>query len=117
MSKIKIYTNENVPVAAADGLKRRGFQAWSARDSGNLGLGDDEQLFYACQEKAIIFKSFDDFCCANSIISGNMPLERGHPDEKITKIMGFPFCSITSCGISWTVATFTFGSMSGFFFC
>ncbi len=61
MAKIKIYTNESVPVAVADGLTRRDVQAWSARDSGNLGLTDDEQLSYACQEKAIIFTNDADF--------------------------------------------------------
>ncbi len=61
MAKIKIYTNESVPVAVADGLKRRGIKAWSARDSGNLGLGDDEQLSYACTKQAIIFTNDADF--------------------------------------------------------
>jgi len=61
VAKIKIYTNESVPVAIAYGLKRRGIQAWSARDFGNLGLTDDEQLSYACQEQSIIFTHDVDF--------------------------------------------------------
>ena len=58
---LKIYTNESVPVAVAAGLKRRGIDAISARDSGNLGLSDAQQLAYAHQEKAIIFSHDDDF--------------------------------------------------------
>jgi predicted nuclease of predicted toxin-antitoxin system len=61
LAKIKIYTNESVPVAVAEGLKRRGIEAWSSRDSGNLGLTDYEQLSYACQKQAIIFTNDADF--------------------------------------------------------
>lgn len=35
--------------------------AWSARDAGNLGLSDEEQLEYACREQAVIFTHDDDF--------------------------------------------------------
>ena len=52
MGKIKIYTNESVDVAIAEGLRRRGVDAFSARDSDNLGLTDEEQLIYTGKEKA-----------------------------------------------------------------
>ena len=55
MGKIKIYTNESVDVAIAEGLKRRGLDASSSRDTGNLGLADEEQLIYASKEKVDIF--------------------------------------------------------------
>lgn len=58
---LKIYTNESVPVAIAAGLKRRGIDAISARDSGNLGLSDEEQLEYAHNQRAVIFTHDDDF--------------------------------------------------------
>jgi predicted nuclease of predicted toxin-antitoxin system len=61
MSKIRIYTNESADVAIADGLKRRGMDAFSARDTGNLGLTDEEQLAYAGNEKAAIFTHDTDF--------------------------------------------------------
>jgi hypothetical protein len=35
---LRIYTNESVPTHVAAGLNRRGVVAFSARDSGNLGL-------------------------------------------------------------------------------
>ena len=57
----RIYTNESVPVAVAAGLKRRGVEAWSARDAGNLGLSDEEQLKYASRERAVIFTHDEDF--------------------------------------------------------
>jgi predicted nuclease of predicted toxin-antitoxin system len=62
MGKISIYTNESVSVAIADGLKRRGVEAFSARDAGNLGLTDEEQLIYAGKEKVSIFTHDTDFC-------------------------------------------------------
>ncbi len=58
---IKIYADENVNVAIVEGLKRRGVVAWSALDTGKLGLSDEEQLKYAIKEKAVIFTHDDDF--------------------------------------------------------
>ncbi len=61
MGKIRVYTNESVDVAIADGLRRRGVDAFSARDRGNLGFTDEEQLAFAGNEKAIIFTHDTDF--------------------------------------------------------
>ena len=61
MRRLRIYTNESVHVAIADGLRRRGLDAFSARDTGNLGLTDEEQLNYAKEEKATIFTHDTDF--------------------------------------------------------
>lgn len=61
MGKIRIYTNESASVAIAEGLKRRGIDAFSARDTGNLGLTDEEQLNYAREERAVIFTHDTDF--------------------------------------------------------
>jgi len=47
MGKIRIYTDESVDIAIAEGLKRRGVDAFSARDAGKLGLADEEQLIFA----------------------------------------------------------------------
>ena len=59
--RLRIYTNESVPVAVAEGLRRRQVDAWSARDSGRLGASDEEQLTYACQERAVLFTHDHDF--------------------------------------------------------
>jgi predicted nuclease of predicted toxin-antitoxin system len=61
MGRVKISTNESVSVGIAEGLKRRGVEACSARDAGNLGLTDEEQLIYACKEKLSIFTHDTDF--------------------------------------------------------
>ena len=61
MGALRIYTNESVDVAVAQGLKRRGIDAWSVRDVGNLGLSDEAQLHYATKESAVIFTHDDDF--------------------------------------------------------
>jgi len=61
MGKIRIYTDESTSVAIAEGLKRRGVDAFSARVAGNLGLTDEEQLIYAGKEKATIFTHDTDF--------------------------------------------------------
>lgn len=61
MGKIRIYTDESVDIAIAEGLKRRGVDAFSARDAGKLGLADEEQLIFANEQKAIIFTHDTDF--------------------------------------------------------
>ncbi len=61
MGTIKIYTDESVDVAIAQGLQRRGVKAFSARDRDKLGLTDEEQLIFASQESATIFTHDTDF--------------------------------------------------------
>jgi len=58
---LRIYTDESVHTAVAEGLRRRGMDAWSARDAGNLGLSDEDQLEHAAREHAAIFTHDDDF--------------------------------------------------------
>ena len=55
MGEIRIYADESVDVAIAQGLQRRGVEAYSARDRDKLGLTDEEQLIFTTQEKATIF--------------------------------------------------------------
>ena len=61
MGEIRIYTDESVDVAIAQGLQRRGVEAFSARDRDKLGLTDEEQLIFAGEEKSTIFTHDTDF--------------------------------------------------------
>ena len=61
MGEIRIYTDESVDVVIAQGLQRRGVEAFSARDRDKLGLTDEEQLIFARDEKAAIFTHDTDF--------------------------------------------------------
>ena len=61
MGEIRIYTDESVDVAIAQGLQRRGVEAFSARDRDKLGLADEEQLNFAREEKATILTHDTDF--------------------------------------------------------
>ena len=61
MPALRLYTDASVPVAIAAGLRRRGVDAWSARDAGNLGWSDEQQLEYAGRERAVVFTSDPDF--------------------------------------------------------
>ncbi len=58
---LKIYADESVNVAIVEGLKRRGVDAFSAKDLGKLGLTDDEQLEVARLKQAVIFTHDTDF--------------------------------------------------------
>lgn len=61
MAKLAFYTNESVHIVVAEGLKRRDVKVITARDAGNLGLSDEEQLEYAKKKKLIIVTHDDDF--------------------------------------------------------
>ena len=58
---LRVYTDESVPTAIASGLQRRGLEAWSARDAGNLGMSDEAQLAYARDYRATIVTHDHDF--------------------------------------------------------
>jgi uncharacterized protein (DUF433 family)/predicted nuclease of predicted toxin-antitoxin system len=58
---LKIYVDESVNVAVAEGLKRRGITAFSAKDLGKLGITNEEQLETAIQNRAAIFNHDADF--------------------------------------------------------
>lgn len=55
MGKLKIYTDENVDIRIAEGLRRRGVNAFSAKEKGMTGTEDLEHFNYASHLKAVIF--------------------------------------------------------------
>ncbi len=61
MAKPKFYLNESVNIAVANGLIRRDVEALSAKDVGNLGLSDEEQLNYAVKNNLVIVTHDADF--------------------------------------------------------
>ena len=61
MAKPKFYLNESVNIAVVNGLIRRDVEALSAKDVGNLGLSDEEQLNYAVKNNLVIVTHDADF--------------------------------------------------------
>ncbi len=61
MAKPGFYLDESVHVAVASGLVRRGINAISAKDAGNLGLSDKEQINYAAKNDLVIVTHDADF--------------------------------------------------------
>ena len=55
MARLRIYTDENVDVRVAEGLRGRGIQATSAQEDGKLGVGDSAHFAHAAKLKAAIF--------------------------------------------------------------
>lgn len=52
---MKFYLDESVSVALAVVLTQHGFDRLTARDAGNLGVTDEEQLAYAASAERILF--------------------------------------------------------------
>jgi len=61
VAKLLLYLDESVNVVVADGLRRRGVDVTSAKDAGNLGLSDEDQLKYAAKNKFVIVTHDADF--------------------------------------------------------
>ena len=52
---IRLYLDEDVDVLLAELLRVRGFNAISARDTGRVGISDDEQLEFAAAQQRDLF--------------------------------------------------------------
>lgn len=62
MNKIKLYLDEDVIPLLARDLRDRGYEAISAGEANNLGLGDRVQLDYArAHDRAFLTHNRDDF--------------------------------------------------------
>jgi predicted nuclease of predicted toxin-antitoxin system len=61
VAKLKFYLDESVNIAVVDGLRRRGIDTLSAKDAGNLGLSDEEQIIYAKANNFVIVTHDADF--------------------------------------------------------
>ena len=61
MDKLRFYLDESVNVTVANGLRRRGIEALTAGESGNLGLSDQAQLTYAVNNDFVIVTHDTDF--------------------------------------------------------
>jgi uncharacterized protein with PIN domain len=59
--KIKFYTDEHIPKAVIQGLRRRGIDILSVPESGMLEASDEEILDRALIENRIIITQDDDF--------------------------------------------------------
>ncbi len=55
MAKLKVYTDENVDVRVAEGLRMRGVEAFSAIERQMTGVADIEHFKYAAKKKTVIF--------------------------------------------------------------
>src|SRR5262245_18340811 len=55
LARLKIYTDENVDVRVAEGLRRRGVEAVAVYDEGKIGLSDEAQLAHANALGAVMF--------------------------------------------------------------
>jgi len=58
---MKIYCDENIESAIVAGLRRRGNEVISARDTGDLGKSDEYHLKNASELKAVILTHDVDF--------------------------------------------------------
>jgi hypothetical protein len=54
VANIKLYLDEDVEVFPADAVRRRGYEATTARDCGNLGIADLVQINFARESGVVI---------------------------------------------------------------
>ena len=76
---MKFYLDEDLAPAIAVGLRKRGLDAISAHDVGNIGLGDTEQLAVAAeQHRCLVSRNARDFRRL-----GHAAVDQGHPHAGI----------------------------------
>jgi len=56
-----VYCDESIWIPVADGLRRRGWTVYTAREQGTLGDPDEEQLRYANENDWLLLTFDDDF--------------------------------------------------------
>ena len=76
---MRFYLDEDLAPAIAVGLRKRGIDAVSAHEVGNIGLGDTEQLAFAAgQRRCLVSKNARDFSRL-----GHAAIDQEHPHAGI----------------------------------
>ena len=76
---MRFYLDEDLAPSVAVGLRKRGIDAVSAHEVGNIGLGDTEQLAFAArQQRCVVSKNARDFGRL-----GHAAVDQGHPHAGI----------------------------------
>jgi uncharacterized protein (DUF433 family)/predicted nuclease of predicted toxin-antitoxin system len=83
---LSIYANESVSLAIVTGLQRRGVDATCARDSGNLGLTDLQQLEYAVNHQVVLFTHDADLLRTVKELTDQITEMRDIVDELQTRV-------------------------------
>lgn len=60
-TKIKFYTDENIPFAVVAGLRRRDINVLTVPEAKRLGKTDEDHLAFAKKQHRVIFTHDDDF--------------------------------------------------------
>ena len=61
MAEIKLYLDEHIPLAVAQGLRRRGIDVQTTQEADNSGSPDQRQILFACQDGRVIVTFDSDF--------------------------------------------------------
>jgi predicted nuclease of predicted toxin-antitoxin system len=76
---VRFYLDEDLAPSIAVGLRKKGIDAVSAHEVGNVGLGDTEQLAFAAgQRRCLVSKNARDFGRL-----GHAAVDQGHPHAGI----------------------------------
>ena len=59
--RIRFFFDQHVPIAVAQGLRRRGADVLTAQEADRCGLTDSEQLRLAHEDRRVILTFDDDF--------------------------------------------------------
>ncbi|MBA3357701.1 MAG: DUF5615 family PIN-like protein [Pyrinomonadaceae bacterium] len=61
MEQIKVYLDEHIHSAVAEGLRRRGVDVLTVQEAGKTGLSDRKQLAFALTENRVMVTMDSDF--------------------------------------------------------
>ena len=61
MEQIRFYLDEQIPIAIAEGLRRRGVDVLRVQEVGRSGLPDFDQLTFALAQRRVLITMDSDF--------------------------------------------------------
>lgn len=80
--RIRYHLDENVDLAVAEGLRRRGVDVTTTHDAGLLEAPDDQQFAYALAEGRTLVTQDDDFLATAKRGASHAGIAYCHPESR-----------------------------------
>jgi len=87
MEQIKLYLDEHIPRAVAEGLRRRGLDVLTVQDAGRSGLTDTDQLIFAHAEQRVLITMDSDFLILASRRLAHAGIAYANPTRSVGELI------------------------------
>jgi hypothetical protein len=88
MEQIRIYLDEHIPYAIAEGLRRRGVDVLTVQQAGRTGLSDAAQLSFAFSQRRVLITMDSDFLVLAERFTSYAGIAYANPSRSIGALIG-----------------------------